>query len=822
MVSANLDQLCDDAFDFAPDIPPCAFQERPRQTGGIHNYLNDLNTLYYASADCGLGKTQAALRFIVENRWHANIMFIAPTKQLLQEVSVALGASGISVHKITSDEGPGTIRRIVGLLRQAPDVGCVLLITWNAYERLPFFSSEDRWLRIIDELPSVDRPHRFSVPTSGSVLQQHLQVFERIGEQIGLVKARNKSALKSIVKHPEDDAYKDFIGLFCDVLSENHEVFVDLASWGRIVEQSNICDGDHEQNRVYFMSMLNPRLFRRSILLGAHIEASMLKDWLGRRYGTTFKRADVISDRLDKPRNLSQRLEILHMGAQRLHSKYVGSLKAKEDVTNQDALEKAAIEAFEGNDFLYAVNNGRDDRGLKAAGATAMSTMSHGRNDLRHHSRLLWGAALQREPKFQKMLGALGFSKQLIDQQTLEKVYQAVMRTSLRDPNATTTVQVVVPDLATVNYLRQSFGDVRVRKIGSFAATRPKALTQSDKNRRSIAKKIWNHIFQDSVPNSFNKDIGTQNRNPPTSPTVSVTFHNEKYDKSAYRFITNQYTTIDFIKMMGQFARTKITEKEQAYLFNSATFDPSEGDEGCRRQDYFTASAFMVLDFDNGSLSPEAFTDIFWKGVGPSLRRSFIIMNSFSRTEDALNKFRVVMFYKRPVTSIAAHQTIIESIVQRLAENGYPPETTALDPQCKNGVQSFYVPCTNSAASDHAFFKKFGCKPSEIEKYAIDPDAIITKVKPRPSPTTKHTMTAAVQAIPPSVQSLIDELAGMTHDRHHKFFALGVEAAKVFRDEARVRECLMLAANGDRIYSKRKLEDVIDSLRKYRFFEPIT
>ena len=50
-----------------------------------------------------------------------------------------------------------------------------------------------------------------------------------------------------------------------------------------------------------------------------------------------------------------------------------------------------------------------------------------------------------------------------------------------------------------------------------------------------------------------------------------------------------------------------IDRKEGSALFNPCIFEPPQGAEGYRRKDYFKASSRMVLDFDDGDLSPEAF-----------------------------------------------------------------------------------------------------------------------------------------------------------------------------------------------------------------------
>ena len=145
--------------------------------------------------------------------------------------------------------------------------------------------------------------------------------------------------------------------------------------------------------------------------------------------------------------------------------------------------------------------------------------------------------------------------------------------------------------------------------------------------------------------------------------------------------------------------------KTDLVLFNAATFDPPQGAEGYRRQEHFKQSSFLVLDFDNGALSPERFVEIFWSKARWGRKRSFVICNSFSRSAEQPNRFRVILFYKRPATSIEQHKAIVADVIGRLEANGFPNSSHGLDPNCKSGVQSFYLPGTTRKHPDWAFFE---------------------------------------------------------------------------------------------------------------------
>ncbi len=184
-----------------------------------------------------------------------------------------------------------------------------------------------------------------------------------------------------------------------------------------------------------------------------------------------------------------------------------------------------------------------------------------------------------------------------------------------------------------------------------------------------------------------------------------------------------------------QSSKTVVETKEELFLFNPATFRLPEGEElGLRRQENFVQSSALVLDFDNGCLSPEAFEDIC---DPPKVSRSerplsFLICNTFNRSPEQPNRFRVVVFYSEPANSIRAHQGVHEEIVRQLEAAGYSKDMTGLDTGCRSGVQSFWMPSTNRAYPDAWFFRCHNTKTHELKRHAINPNdyAVLDNIAP--------------------------------------------------------------------------------------------
>ena len=62
-------------------------------------------------------------------------------------------------------------------------------------------------------------------------------------------------------------------------------------------------------------------------------------------------------------------------------------------------------------------------------------------------------------------------------------------------------------------------------------------------------------------------------------------------------------------------ARKKVLNKEDVILFNPCIFKVPEDGFGIKQDQNFLSASCLVLDFDNGSFSPEDFIRLFWDGT---------------------------------------------------------------------------------------------------------------------------------------------------------------------------------------------------------------
>jgi hypothetical protein len=261
-----------------------------------------------------------------------------------------------------------------------------------------------------------------------------------------------------------------------------------------------------------------------------------------------------------------------------------------------------------------------------------------------------------------------------------------------------------------------------------------------------------------------------------------------------------------------------IENKEELYLFNATTFEPISDPSGYRTKDNFKRSWALVLDFDNGTLSPEEFEHIFWYDVGPLQKRSFIICNSFSRSIDMPNKFRVIMPFKLSAMSIDEFQAVHDAIIDKVVECGYEREALGLDKQCRSGVQSYYVPCINRVHPEYAFFRAYGMRPSEFEQYAIQPQGyLLSRALPvergRLWVNREKELTHEEIA---EINRMGAEIKGMAEGRHDLLWKLATKmrSAGMNRDEI-CRRVFEVAGQDKKM--RKKAKDVMVSLKEYSF-----
>lgn len=781
-------------------------------------------------APCASGKTYAACRHIASPQQRRfNWMYVAPSILLLEQTKEELESLGIEVDMITSDTQPdGAVATIIRYINGAESSGHVLLIAWAGYQMLPYFNHNNYWRIIVDEVPQVDQFYEINLQQHIDELLGYIQLGETVNETVSTVIPVDKGKLKRLLEKP-DDLTKVLQPLFSKVLSDKADVFVDIQSWTQMAER---CKSSKklESNRIYFMSMLNPRLFNHATLLGANIQDSILYHWFTQFHGVRFlKNQRIISGlRFTEHPSLGHRLKIQYLLKDKGYSKHLANKKLKDSEHRWiDGLDEAALKAIDGRPFIYAVNHDYRGKLDSVDHGQKIPTVSHGLNCYQDQKLIYFAPSLNRSPQHLRMLNHLGIDNVTIKNSTLHEVaYQALMRTSLRNPDSDEVVECIVPEYETAARLASLFGEADMKWIGDDRFEKKKAMTGTERNKKSRAKKkqekrLSPH-FRDGSPIEDSKEkshykMALDEWKITFQPMYAVTYHATKYDTDEEDFYLDFFEPQEFVRDMRSDHQQIIENKEDNYLMNPTVFDKGNTEEGLRKQEFFFQSSMMMLDFDNGDLSIDDFIRMFWSDAGRGNKRSFIIFNSFSRSSEQPNRFRVCLLYKEPATSLEAHQAVYDSIVMRLERDGYSENSSALDRQCRTGNQSFYLPCINAAERDWAFFEAYGRSTREIERHGIVPDQYLrTSLSKVPTKAMVVSLTGTSDVQPEmSIDEWKSKIRSMAEGRNAILFEFGLSLTvhhKLPRDQ--VLDHLEDVAAGDAVLES-KVMGVMNSLEKH-------
>ena len=686
----------------------------------------------------------------------------------------------------------------------------------------------------MDEIPQVDQFFEIDLGQHMDELLKYIKLGEPVNEMVSKVVPVNEGQLRRLLSKPDDftQVVKQF---FAAVLSENNDVFVDLKLWTKIAEKRKF-DKERDSNRIYFLSMLNPGLFERTTLLGANIEDSILYRWFHQFYGVRFvlKKAIAAGLRYTKHPSVSGRLKIQYLLRDKGHSKYLAN-KPLGDSGHRwiDGMDAAALKAIDGREFIYAVNKDYDGVLFDAKHGTQIPIISHGMNCYQHHNLIYFSPSLNRSPQHLGMLNQLGIDDATIKNTTISEVaYQALMRTSLRDIHSKEVVECIVTEAAIAARLAAHFGEVHIKWIGDERFEKKKAMTGSERNKKYKAKKKRSGrevpLFDDKSLIETIKDNRHDNTAElglcqPCPPMYSVTFHADKYAKEESHFDVVNYTPQEFVREMRSYSKDVSEVKTDNIMINSTLFTKVSETGGLRKQDNFTKSSFMMLDFDNGEFSIDDFEKTFWKEAGRGNKRSFFIFNSFSRSSEQPNRFRVCLMYKEPAHTLEAHQAVYDSVVTRLAVNGYCKETTQLDAACRTGNQSFYMPVTNANQKEWYYFKAHGCNTRDIDRHGIVPDNYLRTTIKNPAKVTvlRGINEPNKSASKNTIKEWKSEICAMKNGRRRKLFDFGLCLAAQFKlPPSDVLAHLLDVAGGEQGMIE-KAHGVMDSLRSSGYFQKV-
>jgi hypothetical protein len=325
-------------------------------------------------------------------------------------------------------------------------------------------------------------------------------------------------------------------------------------------------------------------------------------------------------------------------------------------------------------------------------------------------------------------------------------LYQAVMRTSLRNLNNLDRKRIVVMDRRAADYLVERLpGSALVKLETGIIETvrktgRPRIHTdnaEKSRKQRDREKEARRKMMQEMMALPISQDhngvAGSNEANLRVENTIDLIRHFDTqlpyqgtiftHKKSGqpewYLYCENHDA---FIRMMEFCSQQQYPAKENNELISPAIFDPervvfdSSGKRLRRGRGNIVYLQNIMLDFEKGDLRPEQFAAQF-----PDLQ--MVITNTWGHTNDN-PRFRVIILTTRQMTP-DVYEALFDEIVQRMADQGVvrtPAKgsnfrKSGLDYSKRTAASLFYLPCQAQIASE-SFFDLY----LEPERKPVDPE----------------------------------------------------------------------------------------------------
>lgn len=612
--------------------------------------------IYTINGVCGSGKTQAMIKYVSRHYPAGNRFIIAqPTINLCKETAGFFNDRDINVQLITSEDQPGSTHKAYKAAVSSSiksDKGCVIITTHRTFLDADIHSETRKQFNVFfDEVPQVDSTISLNLKHShDSFLNKHFDVTPRedndelcdIRIKVGHATTIDEHRLAG--KHRKDLLYSDpaLIQFMESMLDPNRANYLNKQKWFQ---------RDSQKYQLIMHSILQPYAFsgwNTCRVMGANIEDSMMH-LIWPTYGVTFKPDLNLDFQLKTDHNdLQNRRISIHYFCGRDWSK---SARDAGGAVALDTLNKAVNDLFGHEPSLFVANNDVEDFALH--NSTRISNICHGINEHRDKHNIMFVSALNDIPAHYGFLSRW----QGIDATALKKakgmeiMYQAIMRTSLRDKDSTTEVKMVVPDINAANFLADMLPNVKIYAMdeicdawGKPHATRgrpKKAQTKSNakctrdsRDRKKACKQAYLDMLT-KITTQF-----------PDSARIPVTWQ-ESVFATKHNLADGMTDSWDMVRDLMQSASTlRYANKNDNSLINFVRFKPDSATKGKEDIDYVHG---IQLDFDGGALAwidaSQLFSDF-----------KHLTYNSFNNGKNGDVKFRIMIPFDTPVPGEQAEQ----------------------------------------------------------------------------------------------------------------------------------------------------------------------
>lgn len=612
--------------------------------------------IYTINGACGSGKTQAMIKYVTKHYLAGSRFIIAqPTINLCQETAGFFNDLDINVQLITSEDQSGSTHKTYKAAVSSSiksDKGCVIITTHRTFLDADIDHEKRKLFNVFfDEVPQIDSTIPLNLKYShDSFLNEHFEITpcddndELCDIRIKVGHATTIEEYRLAGKLRKDLRYADqaLLQIMEFMLDPNRANYLNKAKWFQ---------RDSQQYQLIMHSILQPYAFsgwNTCRIMGANIEDSMMH-LIWPTYGITFKPDPTGEFKLRTDHDdLKNRKISIHYFCGIDWSKY---RRNEGGQVALGTLKKAVNDLFGNEPSLFVANN--DIESFDLHNSTRISNICHGINEHRDKHNIMFMSALNDIPSHYGFLSRW----QGIDATALKKakgmeiMYQAIMRTSLRDNASTSEVKIVVPDINSANFLADMLPEVKIHAMDEICDAwgkphvtrgRPKKAqtktnaecTRDSRDRKKACKQAYVDMLT-KITTQF-----------PDGARIPVTWQ-ESVFATKHNLTDGMTDSWDMVRDLMQSASTlRYANKNDNSLINFVRFKQDSATKGKEDIDYVHG---IQLDFDGGALAwidaSQLFSDF-----------KHLTYNSFNNGKNSDVKFRIMIPFDTPVSAEQAEQ----------------------------------------------------------------------------------------------------------------------------------------------------------------------
>lgn len=673
----------------------------------------------YIEAVCGAGKTETAIRHVIDKcqKFDDKFVIMMPTILLLEQTKRRLLDYGFTgeITAIHGENSDGSVSGRIHDFLDNPESSGVLLISIAAWKWIKGRCVED-WHLIVDECPQVFHVSTISSRIVGDLLLKNLAFDPVISSSYSIVSIRDRAgeSIKELWnKNGIDDAF-NYIKETAEELHLGAKTYVNSANYQNYVEgNAKTITFYHVMPKTIFKG------FKSATIMGANFSHSEIYH-IWSCWGVHFNQRVGFRNQSVMPSihsdAVGNSLDIHY-----LHDDISASLKSKHKKVFENEFRRALAAIFQGREFIYTSNSDDDPRLLEGfSNARYVKPKAHGQNDYRHiHCAAIYAHfnLSKDQVAFLAWLTKLD-KKDVWDLRNKDIYYQFVCRTSLREvPSAGAVVEpktIVVMDKDMALWLQQLFPGSRVHKFLSEpiaalpvpVSNRPKKTSvqsgaertkssrdnkKSDKDHKKLEFLRGHRTSSDLKSHEIGNDktlIGTSVTNFIEERRWPVSSMGSLYSKEVTTVYYDSFSEIAV--QLREASNRVIADKNSNTLFNVSSFACEGEIPRGRTLSDVACSRAILLDMDSDrNCDPLDFASAY-SGV------EMIIHSTYSSTANR-RRWRVIIPLSRPVSH--KEYRSIASDISRLADQiGFP-----FDPSKKQANDFMYLPC-QSTQKEGSFF----------------------------------------------------------------------------------------------------------------------